>query len=86
MTSDDATLVLEPALDELERELNVRMRCFDKWISEGRMSGTDARDRVSRLMGAILIIKRCAAYDPSAFTMPSQVTSSGDLSESAADE
>jgi hypothetical protein len=44
---------LEEALDEVQREYNVRARCFPRWISEGRMSRTDAQDRLDRLATAI---------------------------------
>lgn len=44
--------VPQEALDELERELNVRARCFDRWVGEGRMSMTDARDRIERMATA----------------------------------
>ena len=40
---------LQEALDEVERELNVRRRCFPRWVAEGRVSRTDAQDRVDRL-------------------------------------
>jgi hypothetical protein len=45
------------ATDELERELNVRVRCFPKWIDEGRLSESDARDRLQRLWRALDLLK-----------------------------
>lgn len=39
----------EEALSEVERELNMREKCFVRWIGEGRISRIDARDRLSRL-------------------------------------
>jgi hypothetical protein len=39
----------QAALDELFRELQVRVRCFPRWIQEGRVSRTDAQDRIDRL-------------------------------------
>ena len=40
------------ALDEIEREINVRSRCFLRWIEDGRLSRTDAKDRLQRLIKA----------------------------------
>lgn len=55
--SDEAMQVtrqrpLQECFDEVERELNVRARCFPRWIKEGRVSRTDAQDRYDRLHGA----------------------------------
>jgi hypothetical protein len=44
---------VQEALDELEREFNVRARCFPRWIQDGRVSRTDAQDRLDRLGSAI---------------------------------
>jgi hypothetical protein len=43
----------QEALDELNREFNVRRRCFARWIENGRLSATDAQDRLDRLASAI---------------------------------
>lgn len=43
----------EEALAELEREAQVRKRCFDRWVQEGKVSTVDARDRMERLLSAI---------------------------------
>lgn len=43
----------EEALSELNREVNVRKRCYDRWVQEGRLTGVDARDRLDRLIAAI---------------------------------
>ena len=48
---------LEEAMDEVERELNVRARCFPRWIDDGRVSKTDARDRLDRLATALTILE-----------------------------
>lgn len=40
------------ALDECSRELNVRRRCFPRWVKEGRVSETDAQDRLDRMASA----------------------------------
>lgn len=44
---------LVEAIDECQRELNVRRRCFPRWVQDGRVSATDAQDRVDRLATAI---------------------------------
>jgi hypothetical protein len=39
---------IEPALGEVQRELQVRERCYPRWTEEGKMSRIDAKDRMSR--------------------------------------
>ena len=48
---------LEEACDELERELIVRVRCFPRWVSEGRMSKSDAKDRLARMGSALSLLR-----------------------------
>jgi acyl transferase domain-containing protein len=43
---------LEEAIDEVFRECQVRMRCFPRWVQEGRVSRSDAKDRLQRLLKA----------------------------------
>jgi hypothetical protein len=69
------TIDLDTCMDELQREFQVRLRCYDRWIAEGKLSYSDARDRHQRLRAAIahLAALQClpaGAEDP--------VTSSGD--------
>lgn len=47
----------DEALSELEREAHVRIRCYDRWISEGRVSRVDAWDRLERLLTAIRLLR-----------------------------
>jgi hypothetical protein len=47
----------QAAVDELYRELQVRLRCFPRWIEEGRVSRTDAIDRIDRLNTALQLLK-----------------------------
>jgi hypothetical protein len=47
----------QAALDELYRELAVRARCFPRWIVEGRVSRTDAQDRLNRMYTAYELLK-----------------------------
>ena len=44
LTQDD----IEPALGEVQRELQVRERCYPRWVEEGKMSRIDAKDRMAR--------------------------------------
>ena len=53
----------QAAVDELERELNVRLRCFPRWIAEGRVSRTDAQDRIDRLHTAFNLLNTAAARE-----------------------
>ena len=48
LTPDD----LEAALGEVQRELQVRERCYPRWVEEGKMSRIDAKDRLSRQIQA----------------------------------
>lgn len=43
---------LQPALDEVSRETRVRERCFPRWVTEGRITATDATDRLARIQAA----------------------------------
>ena len=63
--------------DELQRELQVRKRCFKRWIAEGRMSATDAQDRYDRLASAIEALTDRMTLE--AVAAQSTVTSSGDM-------
>lgn len=38
----------QEAYDEALRELQVRKRCFPKWVQEGKLARSDARDRLAR--------------------------------------
>lgn len=44
---------LEEAVSEIQREMDVRKRLFDRWVSEGKMSWVDAHDRLERHMSAL---------------------------------
>lgn len=48
---------VEEALSECERELHVRTRCYDRWISEGKLSSVDARDRRNRMEAAVVYLR-----------------------------
>lgn len=80
---------LEAATDELQREFNVRTRCFPRWIDDGRLSGTDAKDRLDRLYTALTVLKEVLSKETKeqmlreslieAPILTRDVTSSGDL-------
>jgi hypothetical protein len=48
----------EEAMDEVDRELGVRIRVFERWIGEGRVSKTDAKDRLQRLIKASVLLEQ----------------------------
>jgi hypothetical protein len=43
---------IEGALGEIQRELQVRERCYPRWVEEGKMSRIDAKDRMNRQIQA----------------------------------
>lgn len=43
---------LEEAIAEVDRELQVRKRCYSRWVDDGKMSSVDALDRFERLQTA----------------------------------
>lgn len=47
----------EEALSELQREMQVRMRCYDRWIEDGKLTTVDAVDRLDRLETAIHLLE-----------------------------
>jgi signal recognition particle subunit SEC65 len=48
---------LEGAIGELERELQVRERCYPRWVAEGKVSRLDAKDRLARQKRAVFILQ-----------------------------
>lgn len=48
---------VKEGLCELEREQDVRERCFRRWVKEGKMTATDAKDRFERLATAIMYLR-----------------------------
>jgi hypothetical protein len=47
------------AESELQREIDVRKRLYDKWSSEGKVSWVEANDRLERLMTALALLQSC---------------------------
>lgn len=52
---------LSEALSELKRELQVRDRCYDRWVTDGRLTDVDARDRYERLASAVQFLQDLSA-------------------------
>jgi len=48
LTVDD----IEGALGEIQRERQIRERCYPRWVEEGKVSRIDAKDRLSRIIQA----------------------------------
>lgn len=57
---------MQEAADEVQREIDVRRRLYDKWTQEGRMSWTEAHDRLERLMAAHQFLSGVRAIAPGA--------------------
>ena len=61
LTLDD----VEVALGEIQRERQVRERCYGRWVDEGKMSRIDAKDRMERIIQAeellCLLLDTCPA-------------------------
>lgn len=82
---------VDEALSEVERELNVRSRCFPGWIKDGRVNRIDAQDRLDRLASAFVVLSAVLELDAdpmnallasknatAADSVPPNVTNSGD--------
>jgi hypothetical protein len=48
--ASNGTRTLEEAVSEVQREIEVRRRLYDRWVSEGKLSRVDAHDRLERLL------------------------------------
>jgi lysyl-tRNA synthetase class II len=55
---DEALLPLPEAIHECERELQVRQRCYSRWVSDGKLTEFEAIERANRLSAAILWLKK----------------------------
>jgi hypothetical protein len=52
MSIKECNATMDEALSEIEREVAVRQRCFDRWVADGKLSYVDASDRLRRLIAA----------------------------------
>jgi len=48
----ECAYTLDDARKEIERESNVRMKCYDRWVAEGKMTQTEADTRMGSLVAA----------------------------------
>ena len=55
---------IEGALGEVQRELQVRERCYPRWTEEGKMSRIDAKDRMSRQIMAEELLSILLDFSP----------------------
>lgn len=46
----------QAAYDEALREMQVRERCYPKWIQEGKISRTDATQRMQGIMRVVALL------------------------------
>jgi hypothetical protein len=56
---------LEEAWSEVVREMGVRERVYDKWVTEQKLSWADARDRFARMAKAATVLCVIANMQPS---------------------
>ncbi len=49
------------ALQELEREKGVRVRCYEDWIDKGKLGKYEAQDRMARLSAAMQFLDYLAS-------------------------
>lgn len=52
---------IDSAIAELEREANVRMKCYDRWVADGKMTREDATKRMGSLVSAWHFLQTCDA-------------------------
>lgn len=55
---------LQEAQDEVQRELEVRARCYPRWIQDKRLSVSDAKDRGERIEAAAHFLAQAAKFLP----------------------
>lgn len=48
---------IKEAISELRRELNVRERCYPRWVADGKLDETDAQDRLERMQAAVAMLQ-----------------------------
>lgn len=63
---------LESMAEEVRRELNVRKRCYDRWLAEGNMTWFEGDSRM-RAMMAILRLLNALNEEQLAVLLPAQV-------------
>lgn len=58
--ASNGTRSLEEAVSEVQREIDVRRRLYDRWIQDGKMSRIDAHDRLERILTALRYLLSCS--------------------------
>jgi hypothetical protein len=53
-------LPIAEALHECQRELQVRQRCYPRWVKEGKLTAFEADERANRLAAACQWLERYA--------------------------
>lgn len=57
-------VTVEEAWSELEREIQVRVRIYQGWVDDGKLSWADARDRLARIGEASRLLKQLCDMQP----------------------
>jgi hypothetical protein len=57
MMTKPTTEIIEEAISEVEREKNVRVRCYPRWVDDGKFSRVEANDRMRRIDYALDLLK-----------------------------
>jgi hypothetical protein len=79
---------LVEAISEVKRELQVRLRCYDRWVEDGKLTDVDATDRYCRLQSALTYLEavrdgelnlRVATLEPEIVTSIVDKTGEGKL-------
>lgn len=65
ITSPPDSCTLEHAVAEIERELAVRARIYDRWIAEGKLAYVDAADRFARMLKALIALQKLVDLEAS---------------------
>ena len=71
-TANQPSRSLTEAIDEVFRELQVRKRCFPKWIEDGKISRTDAQDRIARQESALAYLETLRPADSTPAAEPQE--------------
>jgi len=75
---------LVESISEVKRELQVRLRCYDRWVEDGKLTDVDATDRYCRLHSALTYLEAVRDGEiiaPEALDVPTRVTSPGDKTD-----
>jgi hypothetical protein len=84
MLKENKLRPLVESISEVKRELQVRLRCYDRWVEDGKLTDVDATDRYCRLQSALTYLEAVRDGEigaPEAFDVPTRVTSPGDKTD-----